>query len=139
METDDTGAITARNMYGTHLATRITGNQTCNYMYNAHGDVVMLTDATTGETAGTYQYDAFGTLIQATGDVDNNITYAGYQYDEESGLYYVNARYYDSTMARFLTEDTYRGSMTDPLSLNRYTYCHNNPLRYTDLSTSVFN
>ena len=54
---------------------------------------------------------SFATLVQATGNMDNNITYAGYQYDEESGLYYVNARYYDSTVARFLTEDTYRGRM----------------------------
>lgn len=134
METDENGTVTARNMYGTHLASRVTGQQTCNYLYNAHGDVVLLTDASTGETKGSYVYDAFGTLIQETGDTDNSITYAGYQYDKESGLYYVNARYYDSTMARFLTEDTYRGSLTDPLSLNRYTYCHNNPLRYTDPS-----
>ena len=57
--------------------------------------------------------------------------YAGYQYDSETGLYYVNARYYDSTTGRFITEDTYAGKYCDPLSLNRYTYCHNNPLRYT--------
>ena len=88
METDENGTVTARNMYGTHLASRVTGQQTCNYLYNAHGDVVLLTDASTGETKGSYVYDAFGTLIQATGDTDNSITYAGYQYDKESGLYY---------------------------------------------------
>ena len=79
-----------------------------------------------------YRYDAFGTLVEVTGDADNSITYAGYQYDKESGLYYLNARYYDSTTARFLTEDTYAGKANDPLSLHRYTYCANNPLRYTD-------
>ena len=52
----------------------------------------------------------------------------------ETGLYYVNARYYNSTTGRFITEDTYIGKYYDPLSLNRYTYCHNNPLRYTDPS-----
>ena len=66
------------------------------------------------------------------GNANNSITYAGYQYDAESGLYYLNARYYDNTTARFLTEDTYSGSANDPLSLHRYTYCANNPLRYTD-------
>ena len=86
------------------------------------------------EIALTYVYDALGTILSKTGEADNSITYAGYQYDEESGLYYVNARYYDSSMARFLTEDTYRGSQNDPLSLNRYTYCHNNPIRYYDPS-----
>ena len=72
------------------------------------------------------------------GDADNSITYVGYQYDEESGLYYLNARYYDSTTARFLTEDTYGGRAGDPLSLHRYTYCANNPLRYTDPSGHFF-
>ena len=86
----------------------------------------------------TYRYDAFGTLIEANGEADNSITYAGYQYDVESGLYYLNARYYDSTTARFLTEDTYAGQANDPLSLNRYTYCANNPLRYTDPSGHFF-
>ena len=46
-----------------------------------------------------YVYDAFGTLIEQTGFADNSITYAGYQYDYETGLYYVNARYYDSITA----------------------------------------
>ncbi len=138
MEADSTGTINAHNMYGTHLAARTVDGQSCYYLYNAHGDVVMLMDAVTGEVAGTYQYDAFGTLLWSDGYADNNITYAGYQYDEESGLYYLNARYYDSTTARFLTEDTYRGRQNDPLSLNRYTYCQNNPVHYTDPSGHSF-
>ena len=60
--------------------------------------------------------------------------YAGYQYDEATGLYYLNARMYDPTVARFLQEDTYTGDVKDPLSLNLYTYCHNNPLIYDDLT-----
>jgi RHS repeat-associated protein len=70
--------------------------------------------------------------MESTGNVDNNITYAGYQYDEETGLYYLNARMYDPKIARFLQEDTYRGDPNDPLSLNLYTYCVNNPLVYYD-------
>jgi RHS repeat-associated protein len=58
--------------------------------------------------------------------------YAGYQYDSETGLYYLNARYYDSKIARFLSEDTYAGDAGDPLSLNLYTYCSNNPIMYID-------
>ena len=98
----------------------------------------MLLDAAAGAPAGTYGYDAFGTLVSQTGDVDNSILYAGYQYDFETGLYYLNARYYDSTTGRFITEDTYAGRYYDPLSLNRYTYCQNNPVRYTDPSGHVF-
>jgi RHS repeat-associated protein len=80
----------------------------------------------------TYYYDAFGNIIESTGDVNNNITYAGYQYDEETGLYYLNTRMYDPKIARFLHEDTYRGDINDPLSLNLYVYCANNPLIYWD-------
>ncbi|MHB1395126.1 MAG: RHS repeat-associated core domain-containing protein, partial [Clostridia bacterium] len=58
--------------------------------------------------------------------------YAGYQYDEETEIYYLNARYYDPKIARFLTEDTYRGEANDPLSLNLYTYSHNEPVMYGD-------
>ncbi|WP_031342329.1 RHS repeat-associated core domain-containing protein, partial [Ruminiclostridium papyrosolvens] len=51
---------------------------------------------------------------------------------KETDLYYLNARYYDSKTARFLSEDTYTGDPNDPLSLNLYTYCLNNPLIYID-------
>ncbi|MDD4402599.1 MAG: RHS repeat-associated core domain-containing protein, partial [Desulfitobacteriaceae bacterium] len=86
----------------------------------------------TGNIAATYYYDAFGNILEQTGAVNNSITYAGYQYDEETGLYYLNARMYDPKIARFLQEDTYRGDINDPLSLNYYVYCANNPLVYYD-------
>ncbi|RXE57608.1 RHS repeat-associated core domain-containing protein, partial [Acetivibrio mesophilus] len=90
----------------------------------------------------TYYYDAFGNIEEekyydangnlTTTPINNNIRYAGYQYDEETGLYYLNARMYDPKIARFLQEDTYRGDPNDPLSLNLYTYVKNNPLVYYD-------
>ena len=133
-EADQKGNITNHNVYGTNLLLRsdTETEKSHYYLYNAHGDVVRLTQTDTGDTAAEYRYDAFGNITYSTGDADNAITYAGYQYDAESGLYYVNARYYDSSTGRFITEDTYEGKYTDPLSLNRYTYCHNNPTRYTD-------
>jgi RHS repeat-associated protein len=103
------------------------------YLYNAHGDVTALIDAS-GNIAATYDYDAFGNILHETGTANNNIKFAGYQYDTDTGLYYLNARYYDSTIARFITEDTYRGEKNDPLSLNLYTYCHNEPIQYVDPS-----
>ena len=131
LEADESGKITAHNTYSIHLIGRTVGEEGYYYFYNAHGDVVKLIGIQSEEEI-LYRYDAFGTLVEVTGDADNSITYAGYQYDKESGLYYLNARYYDSTTARFLTEDTYAGKANDPLSLHRYTYCANNPLRYTD-------
>ncbi len=52
----------------------------------------------------------------------NSIKYAGYYYDAETGLYYLNARFYDPETARFIQQDSYSGNIYDPLSLNLYTY-----------------
>ena len=81
-----------------------------------------------GTISGTYYYDAFGNIVEQTGNINNNITYAGYQYDKETDLYYLNALYYYSKIARFINEDTYTSDPNDPLSLNLYTYCHNEPV-----------
>lgn len=60
--------------------------------------------------------------------------YTGLAYDETSDLTYARARYLQSSLGRFISEDTYTGEIADPLSLNRYTYVHINPLRYVDPS-----
>jgi RHS repeat-associated protein len=101
-------------------------------MYNGHADVTALLDSA-GTTVGTYYYDAFGNIVSQTGSFNNNITYAGYQYDSETGLYYLNSRMYDPVTARFLQQDdpSYVNP-NDPLSLNLYTYCTNNPIMYED-------
>jgi RHS repeat-associated protein len=131
LEVNGDGTQKARNLYGTNLLMRTVDNEAYYYLYNGHADVTALL-STDGTIAATYYYDAFGNILEQTGDVDNNITYAGYQYDDETGLYYLNARMYDPKIARFLQEDTYRGDPNDPLSLNLYTYCTNNPLAYYD-------
>ncbi len=51
-----------------------------------------------------------------------------------TGLDYLRARYYDSQVGTFLTEDSYSGELTDPLSQNLYSYVQNNPVNYTDPS-----
>jgi RHS repeat-associated protein len=131
LETDASGNQTGRNVYGTNLLSRTADAETLYYMYNGHADVTALIRVD-GTIAASYYYDAFGNILQQTGIVSNSVTYAGYQYDAETGLYYLNSRYYDSKIARFLSEDTYDGDPNDPLSLNLYTYCHNEPIMYTD-------
>ncbi len=137
LETDADNKQKAFQVYGSNLLYREAGSETgaqgYYYLYNAHGDVTELID-TKGIIAVSYDYDAFGNILSQVGEANNNILYAGYQYDEESGLYYLNARYYDSVTARFMSEDTYTGERNDPLSLNLYTYCHNNPITYDDPS-----
>ncbi|MCX7922699.1 MAG: S8 family serine peptidase [Clostridia bacterium] len=131
LEVDGQGSQIAKNVYGTNLLTRTVEGETYYYMYNGHADVTALL-STSGEVAATYYYDAFGNIVESTGNVNNPIRYAGYQWDGETGLYYLNARMYDPKIARFLQEDTVRGEVNDPLSLNLYTYVHNNPLMYYD-------
>ncbi len=131
LETNGTGAQTARNVYGTNLVSRTADNDTAYYLYNGHADVVALL-STTGSTLASYYYDAFGNATEKTGTASNPYRYAGYRYDEETDVYYLNARYYDAKIARFMTEDTYTGQQNDPLSLNLYTYCHNEPMMYID-------
>ena len=132
LEVDGTGDQVARNLYGINLLMRDVDEDSYYYVYNGHADVTALIDANTGVVEATYYYDPFGNILESTGSVNNNITYAGYQYDEETELYYLNARMYDPKVARFLQEDTYRGDPNDPLSLNLYAYSVNNPITYYD-------
>ncbi len=137
LEVDRQGNETARNIYGTNLLMRVAGAEKYYYMYNGHGDVTALVKPD-GTVAVQYYYDAFGNPQDSDTErnkpeyKENPIRYAGYQWDGETEIYYLNARYYDPKIARFLTEDTYRGSAADPLSLNLYTYCHNEPIMYID-------
>ena len=133
LEVDGEGNQKAKNVYGTNLLMRQSGADTAYYMYNGHADVTALLD-NTGTIQASYYYDAFGTIVEKNENegISNPYRYAGYQYDDETSLYYLNARYYDSKIARFLSEDTYGGDASDPLSLNAYVYCSNNPIMYTD-------
>lgn len=62
---------------------------------------------------------------------EEQYTFNGKELDE-TGLYYYDARYYDAKVGRFITRDTIKGEIKNPQSLNRYSYCLNNPTRYND-------
>ncbi len=128
----DDNSVKAVNVYGLNLVLRFGAGSSDYYMYNGHADVTALINASNGATTATYDYDSFGNILSKTGLTSNSVLYAGYQYDTETGLYYLNSRMYDPVIARFLQEDTYGGNPKDPLSLNRYTYCSNSPLVYYD-------
>ena len=103
------------------------------YTQNAHGDVVNLTN-TDGEVTKAYKYDAFGVEKNIDENDTNAFRYCGEYYDKETATVYLRARYYNPTTGRFISRDSYLGRRSDPLSLNLYTYCRNNPLRYIDPS-----
>ncbi len=60
--------------------------------------------------------------------------YCGEYFDKETGTIYLRARYYNPVVGRFITEDSVWGNDSDPLSLNLYTYCYNDPINYSDPS-----
>ncbi|WP_052948029.1 RHS repeat-associated core domain-containing protein [Aneurinibacillus tyrosinisolvens] len=101
------------------------------YEYDAVGN--SLTDGN-GNTVAQYQYDAWGNITSSAGLMKdaNSYRYAGYRYDNETGLYYLMARYYDASIGRFITRDTFHGFENDPSSLNQYAYTKNNPVMYID-------
>jgi RHS repeat-associated protein len=69
---------------------------------------------------------------------DNRYTYTGQEQDEFGGLIYYNARWYDPEIGRFISEDPAPADPNDPLSINRYIYCRNNPLVYVDPTGELF-
>lgn len=103
------------------------------YHQDQLGSTVAMTDSA-GEVAGTRSYDVFGAPDETTGDLPGSFTFAGEQYDEDTGLVYLRARHYDPELGRFLSVDPADPDLTDTQSLNPYVYARNNPLRYTDPS-----
>ncbi|USG64630.1 RHS repeat-associated core domain-containing protein [Brevibacillus ruminantium] len=106
------------------------------YLYNSHGDVVKIVGEQ-GEELNRYEYDTWGNIVSKTEGMSNPFAYSGEMFDSETGFYYLRARYYDPAVGRFISEDTYKGQVGNPLSLNRYTYVSNNPLRFIDPSGHV--
>ena len=104
------------------------------YMFNAHGDVVHLTSSSTGAITKDYTYDAFGIEENPDSADQNPFRYCGEYFDKSSNTYYLRARYYNPAIGRFISEDTYWGDSADPLSLNLYIYCANNPIVFWDPS-----
>ena len=142
-ELDGSGRIQAQNVFGNALILR-KDNQTHQsgyYLTNSHGDVTKLVDANSGYVLNSYEYDIWGNprqdaLVQE--EMSNPFRYAGEVFDSESGMIYLRARYYDPSVGRFISEDTYKGQVDNPLSLNRYVYTANNPLRFIDASGNQY-
>nr|WP_254352269.1 polymorphic toxin-type HINT domain-containing protein [Paenibacillus dendritiformis] len=86
----------------------------------------------TGKVLNRYTYDIWGNPLIQEEQVPNIFRCSGEYWDAATELQYLRARWYDPSIGRFLTEDTYEGEINNPLSLNLYTYVYNNPLIYSD-------
>ncbi len=134
MEKDSTGSI--NYIYaGSRLIAKKQQNGTKSWYHQDHlGSIRLITDST-GAVVKKYDYAAYGKIAQTTGTAANNREFGGQIADPESGLLYMNARYYDSELGRFISADNVvPGGMEEanPQALNRYSYCYNNPITNID-------
>ena len=130
---DDTGMVGVNYSYN--------GGATQSYFYlrNLRGDVIAIYDVD-GVKQAEYAYDAYGNtkLVSYVNEPlarYNPIRYRGYYYDRETGLYYLNSRYYNPEWRRFISPDS--AAYLDPENingLNLYAYCNNDPINYCDPS-----
>ncbi|ARM72077.1 hypothetical protein LMxysn_0442 [Listeria monocytogenes] len=136
-ETDGDGKVVRQYVYSddnVRLAMKMNG-KTLYYHYNAHGDVIALTDEA-GKIVAEYAYDAWGNVLKNTASTEeakaNPYGYAGYTYDKEIEQYYLMARYYEPEQGVFTAYDPDPGDEDDPQTMNGYNYANNNPVKYFD-------
>ena len=119
-------------------STNGTSFQTYYYVLNLQGDVVKLIHYIPGfeyESVATYEYDAWGNIVSSSGRLAeiNPLRYRGYYYDNETGFYYLQSRYYDPANRRFINADCYTSTNnSNEIACNMFTYCYNNPITYHD-------
>ena len=113
------------------------------YALNLQGDVVRILNAN-GSTMVKYAYNAWGEVISITNANDvaitsathignlNPLRYRGYYYDTETGFYYLQSRYYDPTMHRFINADSLASTGQGILGYNMFAYCLNNSTNLAD-------
>ena len=95
---------------------------------------------TSGTIVAAYTYDPYGNILTATGDLAqiNPLRYRGYYYDTELGMYYLNSRYYDPKVGRFINADDYVSTGQGILGNNMFAYCGNNPTARKDPDGDAF-
>lgn len=107
------------------------------YEKNVQGDIIGIIDES-GNVISTYVYDSWGKLVSISGNKEigekNQYRYRGYRYDTETGLYYLNSRYYNPEWGRFINADAAVGQIGNIQGYNMFQYCFNNPVNMDDPS-----
>ena len=107
------------------------------YTTNLQGDIVAILDST-GTAVVSYTYDAWGNHLSISGTMAatlgqlNPLRYRGYVYDTETELYYLQSRYYNPEIGRFLNADGYTSTGQGFSGNNMFAYCGNNPVANSD-------
>lgn len=130
------GNVTKQFTYGLDLISQRQSSGVSFYNYDGHGSVRNLTNSA-AQITDSYDYDAFGNLINRTGVTDNSYLYAGEQFDADLGFYYNRARYLNVETGRFISQDTYEGNRFEPKSLHKYAYAENDGTNNIDPSGNM--
>ena len=117
---------------GFELISRNEGTEASYYLYDGGMSVRGITDEA-GTLTDTYVFDAFGNEVARTGTTENSYGFQGEEKDE-TGLYYLRARYMDPSSGTFTTMDTYQGNRSEPMSLHKYLFASSNPVKNCDPS-----
>lgn len=153
------GVTTTYMLNGSVITSQTDGTNTINYTYDSHGtlvymtvngtvyyyeknnqgDIIGLVDSSGNEVV-TYSYDSWGKLLTLGGTLASTVgtlnpfRYRGYYYDTETGLYYLQSKYYNPEIGRFISKDDASYAYdTSCIGENLYAYCGNNPInRYDD-------
>ncbi len=137
---DVTGATSTKYIFlgDRRISTKDSGG-TLQFIHDDHiSSSNVVTDAS-GNQAGLFEYDPYGTTVTHTGSADPKHKFTGQEEDSSSKLYYYGARYYDPQLGRFITPDTFIQDPSDPQAYNRYAYCRNNPINFTDPTGHFWN
>nr|WP_306286977.1 RHS repeat-associated core domain-containing protein [Neglectibacter timonensis] len=131
---DNAGAPVALYYFPANGGERITGY----YMTNQQGDIVRIENQY-GTVIASYAYDAWGKPVSAAGSIAdiNPLRYRGYYYDTDTGFYYLQSRYYDPVVSRFISADSFASTGQGILGYNMFAYCNNDPVNYSDPSGDI--
>ena len=138
------GSNTLLFQYGTTgMPVGLTYNNTrYYYVTNLQGDVIAILNSNKVAVV-TYTYDAWGNILTTTDTSGiglaskNPLRYRGYVYDQETGLYYLQSRYYNPAMGRFINADALVSTGQGILGYNMFAYCLNNPVNLIDPRGSI--
>jgi RHS repeat-associated protein len=125
------GVRLASYTYGDVLLSQQRGGNPGFYHFDAPGSVRLLSDAA-GAVTNSYRYAAFGELLTTAGALPNGYLFKGERRQLDLDLDHFRARWYDPSVARFLSRDPFAGSLGTPATLHPYQYATSNPLAFSD-------
>ncbi len=110
------------------------------FVKNLQGDVLKVYKVSDGSLAASYSYDSWGNILSKSGSLAsiNPFRYRSYYFDEQTWFYYLQSRYYDPAIGRFLNADVFASTGQGVLGYNVFAYCLNNPVNGCDPCGTCF-